>query len=78
MSPIEIDEQSDEVGPALELSGRRASSKGFLSVSMTRYLELLDWTGRQLRSDKFESIPEHLQPILQRIGLDTHGWCDVV
>ncbi len=78
MSPIEIDEQSDEVGPAVETSGRRASSKGFLSVSMARYLELLDWTGRQLRADKIGSIPAHLQPILQRIGLDTHGWCDVV
>lgn len=78
MSPIEIDEQCDEVGPAVELSGRRASSKGFLPVSMARYLELLDWTGRQLRRDKIGSIPEHLQPILQRIGLDTHGWCDVV
>lgn len=78
MSPIEIDQQSDATGPAAETSGRRASSKGFLPVSMARYLELLDWTGRQLRADKVGSIPEHLAPILQRIGVDTHGWCDVV
>ncbi|WP_246112781.1 hypothetical protein [Allorhodopirellula solitaria] len=39
---------------------------------------MLDWTGRQIRSDKVGSIPEHLQPILTRIGLDTHGWCDIV
>lgn len=78
MSPIEIDQQSDATGPAVETSGRRASSKGFLPVSMARYLELLDWTGRQLRADKVGSIPEHLAPILQRIGVDTHGWCDVV
>ncbi|TWU10983.1 transposase [Allorhodopirellula heiligendammensis] len=78
MSPIEIDERSDATGPVVEASGRRASSKGFLPVSMVRYLELLDWTGRQLRADKIGSIPAHLNPILQRIGLDTHGWCDVV
>jgi len=78
MSPIEIDEQHDAVGPCLEDSGRRASSKGFLAVSLARYLELLDWTGRQLQQDKVGKIPEHLAPILSRIGLDPPGWCDVV
>jgi len=24
------------------------------------------------------SIPKHLASILSRIGLDAHGWCDVV
>ncbi|WP_413431585.1 transposase [Crateriforma spongiae] len=78
LSPIEIDEKNDSVGPCVEPSGRRASSKGFLSVSLSRYLELLDWTGRQLREDKAGSIPDHLAPILTRIGVDAHGWCDVV
>jgi hypothetical protein len=78
MSPIEIDELNDPIGPCLDSSGRRASVKGFLSVSMGRYLELLDWTGRQLRRDKVGAIPDHLAPILSRIGLDARGWCDVV
>jgi hypothetical protein len=52
--------------------------KGFLGVSMCRYLELLDWTGRQLRRDKVGSIPDHLAPILSRIALDARGWCEVV
>jgi len=78
MSPIEIDEQHDAVGPCLEDSGRRASSKGFLAVSLASYLELLGWTGRQLQQDKVGKIPEHLAPILSRIGLDPPGWCDVM
>jgi hypothetical protein len=41
-------------------------------------LELLDWTGRQIQSGKSGSIPKHLVPILSRIGLDSHGWCDLV
>ena len=57
MSPIEINEKDDPIGPCLEPSERRASSKGFLSLSMGRYLELLDWTGRQLREDKVGAIP---------------------
>ena len=78
MSPIEIDERNDAAGPDVDSSGRRASRKGFLGISMTAYLELLDWTGRQLRADKVGKIPDHLAPILTRIGVDTSGWCDVV
>jgi hypothetical protein len=51
---------------------------GLLSISMLQYLELLDWTGREIREDKCGSIPKHLAPILSRIGLDSHGWCDLV
>lgn len=78
LSPIEIDERSDAIGPDPEPSGRRASRKGFLAISMGQYLELLDWTGREIRKDKAGSIPSHLLPILQRIGLDCHLWCDLV
>ncbi|TWU39094.1 hypothetical protein Q31b_41760 [Novipirellula aureliae] len=78
MSPIEIDEKNDPVGPCVDAFGRRASSKGFLAVSMGRYLELLDWTGRQLHRAKIGKISDHLAPILSRIGLDTHGWCEIV
>jgi hypothetical protein len=78
MSPVEIDERADAVGADADLSGRRASKKGFLSISMLQYLELLDWTGRQIRKGKCGSIPEHLAPILTRIGLDSHSWCDLV
>ena len=58
----------DEIGPDEEPSGRRVSRKGFVSLSLTRYLELLDWVGRQVRSDKRGSIPQSLAPILQRLG----------
>jgi REP element-mobilizing transposase RayT len=68
LCPIEIDEAVDEIGPDAEPSGRRVSRKGFVSLSLTRYLELLDWVGRQVRSDKRGSIPQSLAPILQRLG----------
>jgi hypothetical protein len=78
MSPIEISEKDDPVGPCPDGSGRRASVKGFLCVSLARYLELLDWTGHQFQAGKVGTIPEHLSLILRRIGLDATGWCDVV
>ena len=48
MSRLEINESTDPVGPNLSPVAGRASLKGFLSMSLAQYLELLDWTGRQL------------------------------
>ena len=42
------------------------------------YLRILDWTGRQVRSDKRGSIPEELRPILQRLGVRGESWIDRV
>ena len=58
--------------------GLRASNKGFLNVSLKEYLELVDWTGRSIRADKRGAIPDHLAPILARIGLLESGWCELV
>ena len=78
MSPIEIHEQDDPIGRDTSGGGRRASQKGFLSISLGAYLELVEWTGRQLRRGKRGVIPTHLAPILTRLGLNARGWCDVV
>ncbi|MCW8194507.1 transposase [Proteobacteria bacterium 005FR1] len=38
------------------------------------YLELVDWTGRLVRSDKRGSIPTGLPPILQRLNIEPEQW----
>ncbi len=58
--------------------GVRASDKGFLPMSLKDYLTLLDWTGRQGRLDKRDKVPASLAPILQRIGIESSMWCDLV
>ncbi|MCG8651429.1 MAG: hypothetical protein MI861_16430 [Pirellulales bacterium] len=78
LSPIEIGEGSDSLGVDAEPTNRRASRKGFLWLSLADYLELLDWTGRQLRRDKRGAIPQHLQPILNRVGLNASRWCELI
>ena len=78
MSPVEIHEASDPIGADVNSSGRRASDKGFLALPLPRYLELLDWTGRALRTGKRGRIPAHLKPILERLGIDSASWCEVV
>jgi hypothetical protein len=78
LSPLEIDERSDPLGPDVCKSGRRASCKGFLSMPLGSYFELLDWTGRQMRGGKRGKIPSELSPILDRIGLDAASWLELV
>jgi len=38
-------------------------------MSIAEYLNLLDWTGRQLREDKRGAIPQDLAPILERLHI---------
>ncbi len=47
-------------------------------MTLAEYSTLLDWTGRQKRSDKRGKIPDDLQPILERIGIEGSMWCDLV
>jgi hypothetical protein len=43
-------------------------------MSRGAYLALLDWTGRQVRSDKRDAIPDHLAPILERLRIRSGHW----
>jgi hypothetical protein len=47
-------------------------------LSEEHYLELLDWTGRQLGADKRGNIPPDLRPVLDRLELDVEAWVDNV
>ena len=69
MCPIEIDESCDPIGLDESTDGRRASHKGVVGMSVVRYLQLLDWAGRTIRSGKRGSIPTELDPILERLGI---------
>ena len=57
---------------------RRSSNKGCLSLGLGDYLQLLDWTGRQIRSDKRGAMPANLEPLFERLGISTELWVDCV
>lgn len=56
---------------------RRSSEEGFLRLSTVEYLELLDWTARQLRSDKRLAGPGRAVPLFERLGIDERSWCEL-
>lgn len=80
MSPLELLEGADADQAALftSVTGCRASDKGVLPMALERYLELLDWTGRQLRGDKRGAIPTHLAGILDRLGIQPDEWLPAI
>lgn len=41
------------------------------------YIELVDWTGRELRANKRGHIDEQLPPILERIGMTRQDWLEI-
>ena len=76
LAPVPLDPPRQKVRE--KSSTRRASNKGCLTMSLDQYLQLLDWTGRQLRSDKRGSIPQDLDPMLERLQCSAETWLDLV
>jgi REP element-mobilizing transposase RayT len=59
-------------------TSRRLTNRGCLFMTLDQYLQLVDWTGRQLRLDKPGHIPEHLTAILTRLDCSLEAWLDLV
>jgi hypothetical protein len=51
---------------------------GILPMTETEYFDLVDRSGRLVRSDKRGTIDSDLEPILRRIGARPESWADTV
>ena len=78
LAPLSIDERRDPTGPCAHTQGLRASDKGFLPMPVADYLELLDWTARQIVRGKRGSTPASARPVLERLGISAPTWCALV
>ena len=76
LCPICLD--GDAEAKAGRSGNRRASNKAYLPMGFEDYLRILDWTGRQVRSDKRGGIPPELRPILERLGVRGESCVDCV
>jgi hypothetical protein len=75
LSPFELSDGTDHRPVPVD----RASNKGCLPMSFLEYLNLLDWTGRQLRAEKRGAIPHDLAPILERLHIGgEQGWMQLM
>ena len=55
-----------------------SSRRGILEMSSIDYFDLVDQSGRMIRSDKRGFIDPHLEPILNRIGAIPKTWIETV
>ncbi|MEZ6136733.1 MAG: hypothetical protein R3C53_17695 [Pirellulaceae bacterium] len=78
LAPVCIDERTDELGPQPSSNGARCSDKGFLNMTAAKYVQFLDWTARQLVPGKPGSTPAEAPDILQRVGLTSASWIELV
>jgi hypothetical protein len=76
LAPVNLG--NTDIGPLPNRPGQRASDKGCLPLTLDEYLQLLDWTGRQFVRGKRGSVPTHLPPILERIGVSPTNWLPLV
>ena len=76
LAPIPLEVKRKKVRE--KQTSRRADNKGCLLMSLDDYLKLLDWTGRQFRTDKRGAIPAACAPILDRLDCSQETWFDLV
>jgi putative transposase len=60
------------------VGGEHQDKPAGLNFSLPDYLELTDWAGRAIRTDKAGAIPSELAPILERLNIDPEAWLDSV
>jgi REP element-mobilizing transposase RayT len=78
LAPVDLKERSGKTGPDANKQGVRCSNKGFLPMSTADYLDLLDWTARQCRSDKPGKTPRQIAPLFERLGISAESWRELV
>ena len=48
-----------------------------IAFNLLDYIELVDWTGRQIREDKRGSIDTNTPPLLQRLNISPQHWLEL-
>jgi hypothetical protein len=56
------------------LDGKGIKDTSHISMHLNDYIELVDWTGRQIRPDKRGAISENVPPILARLAIEQGNW----
>jgi REP element-mobilizing transposase RayT len=63
-------------GPHLRCFHQSGNKRESIPFSFNEYVQLVDWTGRAIRSDKRGAIDSSLPPILQRLNIDQEVWIE--
>ena len=78
LAPLTIDELRDSIGSLPSRGQHRCSDKGFLAMSTIDYIELLDWSARQIVTGKQGATSPDITPVLERLSLNSETWLALV
>lgn len=76
LAPVSLDARRKAVRE--RSTARRASNKGCLPMTLDQYLQLLDWTGRQVHRKKPGRISQEAAAVIERLGYSKDTWLDLV
>ncbi|WP_149499524.1 transposase [Roseiconus lacunae] len=77
LSKLTIDERQDDLGICESDSPHRLSDKGFLPLTLSQYIELLEWTVEQTSADQ-KATTVRPPVALKQTGLSQHAWKTLV
>jgi hypothetical protein len=83
LAPLRLEGQrgkdgKERVGPMVSKSGVRASDKGFLTVSVSEYVKLMNWVLVNMHKLGSKVVPKALEASLTSIQMDGNMLCDMI
>lgn len=78
LAPIKLETLAYEIRSRTNSIGKRCSDLGFLEMSTTQYVALLDWTAQELVVAKKGATPHEIAPDFKRLKLTSETWCTLV
>jgi hypothetical protein len=72
-----VPQETADAGQHVPTTGTRASDNGYLPMSLADYLELVEWTGRQMIGGR-RRIPERVPSLPARLGIAASDWLPLV
>ena len=76
LSPVPLESRRQKVRQ--KAAKRRCSNRGCISLSTLEYLQLLDWTGRQIVSGRRGRVPPDVNAMLEHLQISRELWVDCV
>lgn len=78
LAPLTLGKHDLSDNPQVSRSKVRASDKGFLSMAMQDYLELLRWTAKQKQPSENGEVPSRVSKVVSKLGIEASMWRDLV
>lgn len=78
LAPITCNTLENDIASKTNRTGNRCSDLGFLELTTSQYIVLLDWTARQIVPNKSGATPVDTPPIFKRINVSPNTYCELV